>query len=56
LKNEFEYDWQKELKEKVENLESDLKNISEFKEKINETIKVTRTKKKLKTTEIKNVW
>lgn len=56
LKNDFEYDWQKELKEKVEQLKFDLNNLDGFKAKVNETIGITRTKKKLKETEIKNVW
>lgn len=56
LNEKFEYDWQKELKEKVEQLKSDLENITEFKEKIDKTIKNTRTKKKLKQTAKKNVW
>ncbi|GGH04264.1 hypothetical protein GCM10011416_24170 [Polaribacter pacificus] len=56
LRNEFEYDWQKELKEKVEKLKSYLKNITEFKDKVDETIKITRTKKKLRATLKKNVW
>ena len=57
LKNEFEYDWQKELKEKVEQLKADLNNnFKDFKVKVDDTIKNTRSKKKLKETEIKNVW
>ncbi|WP_109853448.1 hypothetical protein [Aquimarina sp. AU58] len=56
LKNDFEYNWQKELKEKVEQLKFDLNNLDGFKAKVNETIGITRTKKKLKETEIKNMW
>ena len=56
LSNVYEYDWQNELREKVVELKSDLQNITEFKLKVDETIKKSRTKKKLKETEIKNVW
>ncbi|GAB5418239.1 MAG: hypothetical protein Crog4KO_16560 [Crocinitomicaceae bacterium] len=57
LKNEFQYNWQKELKEKVEQLKADLnKNIKDFKSRVDDTIKNTRSKKKLKESEIKNVW
>lgn len=56
LENELEYDWQIELKEKVSSLKSNLKNTKEFKEQVDEIIKNTRTKKKLKATAKKNVW
>lgn len=56
LNDELGYGWQKELKEKVEQLKLDLNNFDDFKERINETIRNTRTKKKLKEIEIKTVW
>jgi hypothetical protein len=56
LKNDFKYDWQIELKKKVEKLKTKLNNISSFKNNINSTIKTTRSKKKLKPIAEKNVW
>jgi hypothetical protein len=56
LKNEFEYDWELQLKQRVENLKTELNNISEFKKRVDEIIEKTRNEKKLNKTEIKNVW
>lgn len=56
LNNHFEYNWQKELKEKVEQLQSDLNSLDLFKAKVDATIRYTRTKKKLKEIERMNVW
>ena len=56
LKNEFEYDWELHLKQRVENLKTELNNISEFKKRVDEIIEKTRNEKKLNKTEIKNVW
>lgn len=56
LKNKLEYDWQLELKLKVEQLILDLNNISDFKSNINEVIMISRNEKKLKSTSKINVW
>jgi len=56
LKNELKYDWELELKQRVENLKTELNNISNFKKRADEIIEKTRNEKKLKKADIKNVW
>lgn len=56
LKNNIDVPWAIELKNRTSDLKSDLNNISEFQQSIDMIIAKTRKEKKLKETEIKNVW
>ncbi|MBC3846811.1 hypothetical protein H8K90_10510 [Winogradskyella echinorum] len=56
LENKLECDWEQELKQRVEKLKTDLNNTVDFRNRIDKIIEKTRIKKKLKETEIKNVW
>ena len=56
LENRFEYNWELQLKLKVEKLKKELSNVSGFQKTIDKIIEVTRKEKKLKETEMKNVW
>lgn len=56
LKNDLKNNWELELKQIVEKLKAELNNISNFRSTIDKIIEKTRKEKKLKETEIKNVW
>lgn len=56
LKYDFDVPWANELKERVSDLKSELKNMPDFRKKIDGIIEKTRAEKKLKEIEIKNVW
>lgn len=56
LKNDFDVPWAKELKKRTSDLKTELNNITEFQKNIDKIIEKTRKEKKLKETEIKNVW
>jgi len=56
LSNDLKWDWELKLKNKVEILKGKMNNIAEFKSSINEIIIRSRTEKKLKLSDIKNVW
>ncbi|GFZ87841.1 hypothetical protein GCM10011531_19220 [Aquaticitalea lipolytica] len=56
LKNKLEYGWELELKKRVEQLKSESGNTIEFRKEIDYIIEETRKEKKLKETDIKNVW
>jgi len=56
MENNHNIAWANKLKSKIEILKEKLKNEAEFKNRINELIKISRMKKKLKKAEIKNVW
>ncbi|NRD19006.1 hypothetical protein HNV08_03020 [Winogradskyella eckloniae] len=56
LENNLECDWEQELKRRVEKLKTDLDNTADFRNRIDKIIERTRIVKKLKETEIKNVW
>jgi hypothetical protein len=56
LNDDFDVAWANELKNRVSELKANLNNIKGFQKKVNAIIEKTRNEKKLKATEIKNVW